>query len=36
MRKLFAFGLLALAFAGGVAIVSFEAPTPAHADCGNC
>ncbi len=38
MRKLIALALLALALAGGVAFVSVERPTPAHADCGtsNC
>jgi hypothetical protein len=34
MRKLLALALLALALAGGVAVVSVERPTPAHADCG--
>ena len=38
MRKLIALALLALALAGGVAFVSVERPTQAHADCGtaNC
>ena len=38
MRKLIALALLALALAGGVAVVSVERPTRAHADCNsaNC
>ncbi len=35
MRKLIALALLALALAGGVAVVSVERPTQAHADCGS-
>ena len=38
MRKLIALALLALALAGGVAVVNVEQSTPAHADgtgCGN-
>jgi hypothetical protein len=34
MRKFFALALLALALAGGVAVISIERPIPAHADCG--
>jgi hypothetical protein len=33
MRKLFAFALLALTLAGGVAFVGLERPAPAHAGC---
>ena len=36
MRKLFALALLALALAGGMAVVSVEQSTPARADCGGC
>ena len=37
MRKLIALALLALALAGGVAVYSFEKPTPAVAcDSNNC
>jgi hypothetical protein len=38
MRKLIALALLALALAGGIAVVSLERSTPAHADCSsaNC
>ncbi len=36
MRKFVALALLALAVAGGVAFVSLERPTPAHADPGSC
>ncbi len=35
MRKLVALALLALALGGGVAVVSVERPTSAHADCGS-
>ena len=35
MRKLIALALLALALACGVAFVSLETPTAAHADCGS-
>ena len=36
MAKFLRLALLALALAGGVAVVNLERPAPAHAECDGC